>query len=749
VSKFIKRIFVILFSAVLLNACNSLPINKQISVGQNARIQSLVLHFTALNYERSMYALKDGGGVSAHYLIPELQDSSYPNSNLEVIQLVDENQRAWHAGMSYWDGRRNLNDTSIGIEIVNVPNCLHKPVVTGTHGGEYAAHKNCQFPNFDAEQIELLIELAQGILQRHPDIEPTKVVGHSDISPNRKNDPGPRFPWYQLYQNGVGAWYEQETVDKYLQDFHLVAPSINLVQKALSLYGYNIKETGILDSQTQNVLSAFQTHFLPTQVTGELNPVTTATVFALLDKYKQPRLEFLLKRYSKEIDQSSLLSGRISPRSNAANTNKHRINQTFYGAKGQGSLVLLHYDFASLNKLKVLINGKSLDLKKARLVSTSTNRTGIQLDISKNVTNGTNVLKVTSKSDLSLLTIQMDSPKLIPATRWVDRKLKNDLVNGLSTLEQDFEFSLVKNDKLIAHKAFGDSYLNNTLYLKQLTTFFTTQLVVLKLVGEERLRLDRPVSYYLPEYKGDGRGNRTIEHLLTHYSGYPSVENYLNALMPDDGLGIDINNTEAIKSLPIDWNKAIYNVPFYYGVNQKLNYSEFNDLVLRLVVEQVTNMTFEQFVENKILSPLDLDSSIFRQVPNDNLYPVSLLTSKMKDIIVLTQIFKNGGSYDKQHIFKPSSFTHWFQHNSFWLVASEHNQLNRLVGIQECHPYLTQNSHVAITEKGLVLVDDKLDISLVVYFPHAEKHNVNQCGLSQQQQDVLTKIFEVIYQSKS
>ena len=99
-----------------LSACNStsssrLPVKKYHSVGQNERVQSLILHFTAGNYKRSLFALKESGAVSSHYLIPDPQDDSYTASKLEIIQLVEEDKRAWHAGHSYWQGRKNLNDS--------------------------------------------------------------------------------------------------------------------------------------------------------------------------------------------------------------------------------------------------------------------------------------------------------------------------------------------------------------------------------------------------------------------------------------------------------------------------------------------------------------------------------------------------------------------------------------------------------------------------------------------------------------
>ncbi|HCB17437.1 MAG TPA: penicillin binding protein PBP4B, partial [Alteromonas sp.] len=93
------------------------------SANYGERVKSLVLHFTAIDYARSVTALVDEGGLSSHYLIPESNDPSDPGGKPRIIRLVDENMRAWHAGRSYWQGRTGLNDHSIGIEIVNVPEC--------------------------------------------------------------------------------------------------------------------------------------------------------------------------------------------------------------------------------------------------------------------------------------------------------------------------------------------------------------------------------------------------------------------------------------------------------------------------------------------------------------------------------------------------------------------------------------------------------------------------------------------------
>ncbi|WP_230425662.1 N-acetylmuramoyl-L-alanine amidase [Spartinivicinus ruber] len=240
------------------------------SLSYNSRIRFLVVHYTAINFVEAVAALTTN--VSAHYLLPCLEDSSYPFPDLRTFKLVDESQRAWHAGISAWEDRVNINDQSIGIEIVYQPE-------------ERANSADLDFPDYPTDQIKQLILLCKDILQRHPDITPTRVVGHSDIAPDRKADPGPKFPWQHLYLEGVGAWYNPETVEYYQQQFRKTLPSVMEVQQKLKAYGYPIKLTGVEDEQMRQVVNAFQMHFNPESYYGQLDIKTVAVLYALVDRY--------------------------------------------------------------------------------------------------------------------------------------------------------------------------------------------------------------------------------------------------------------------------------------------------------------------------------------------------------------------------------------------------------------------------------------------------------------------------------
>lgn len=282
-----------------LLSCSYSSVIQLPSKNQGERIKVLVIHYTALDYADSVSALVDEGGLSAHYLIPESDDTTYPYNTLHVIQLVEESKRAWHAGVSEWQGRSGLNDQSIGIELVNIPDCHWEDDIPGLHH-EDGASRPCLFPDYDRQQITLLITLLHEILARNPDIHPTAIVGHADIAFNRKSDPGPRFPWHTLYEAGIGAWYDNATLNAYWQDFSLRPPSIALFQQAMRRYGYGVLETGQLDEQTINAVSAFQMHFLPWQVSGQPDSQTSAALFALLDKYFPAEARLMMARYQCE-----------------------------------------------------------------------------------------------------------------------------------------------------------------------------------------------------------------------------------------------------------------------------------------------------------------------------------------------------------------------------------------------------------------------------------------------------------------
>ncbi|CCQ40779.1 N-acetylmuramoyl-L-alanine amidase [Yersinia enterocolitica] len=239
------------------------------SIAQNERVRFLVLHYTATDDAESLRLLTQGD-VSAHYLVKTHPESL--DGKPVVLQLVPESQRAWHAGVSYWQGRNSLNDTSIGIEIVN-------------RGFTERMLRREWYP-YNESQIELIERLTKDIVERY-NIDPANVVAHSDIAPLRKSDPGPLFPWKRLATQGIGAWPDDATVIKYIagRNKHDMA-SVSIIQQTLARYGYQIPQSGELDDETRQVIKAFQMHFRAQDFSGIPDVETEAIALALVEKYR-------------------------------------------------------------------------------------------------------------------------------------------------------------------------------------------------------------------------------------------------------------------------------------------------------------------------------------------------------------------------------------------------------------------------------------------------------------------------------
>ncbi|WP_276551438.1 N-acetylmuramoyl-L-alanine amidase [Erwinia mallotivora] len=279
----IQRAGITTLLAIVMSGCATKPatieardgynVNHAIkAVGQDERVRFLVLHYTALDDEKSLKALTQGN-VSAHYLI--LQQPEFKNNQPVVLQLVDENKRAWHAGVSNWNGRNNLNDSSVGIEIVN-------PGFTDDLDGQRSWYP------FNPQQIAAVAALAKDIIHRYQ-IKPDNVLGHSDIAPLRKQDPGKLFPWEQLAAMGIGAWPDKAIVNGYLAGRAPDQPvEVKRLQALLKQYGYDqIPQHGILDDATRKHFTAFQMRFRPTDISGNADAETEAIIRALIQKYRQ------------------------------------------------------------------------------------------------------------------------------------------------------------------------------------------------------------------------------------------------------------------------------------------------------------------------------------------------------------------------------------------------------------------------------------------------------------------------------
>ncbi len=207
-------------------------------------IDILLIHYTGMtSAEAALERLCDPAAkVSAHYCIDE--DGSF-------YRLVPEERRAWHAGVARWAGSDDINARSIGIELVNP-------------GHEFG------YRPFPEAQMRALIALAADIVKRHP-IPPARVLGHSDVAPLRKQDPGELFDWARLARAGIGLWPDTSSPAR------APARATGKTEEGLERFGY-----GYLDEDQGAVIRAFQRHFRPESVTGTLDRETGRRLNALL-----------------------------------------------------------------------------------------------------------------------------------------------------------------------------------------------------------------------------------------------------------------------------------------------------------------------------------------------------------------------------------------------------------------------------------------------------------------------------------
>lgn len=273
-----RRSFLLLaaFVAALLAGCatpvpttsGGVPIDtSRMAKGQDSRVLFLILHYTVADLPISLKVLTEHE-VSAHYVV---SDETPPR----VFRLVDESRRAWHAGASAWRGHRMLNASSVGIEIV------HPGSKPGPNGERI-------YPPFPEAQMQALIPLLQDIVRRHQ-IRPDRILGHGEVSPAYKEDPGPTFPWRRLADLGITPpWPDESRVATQRERFEALLPDAAWFQRALAQHGYLVEPSGEWDEQTRRVLMNFQMRYRPGKYDGVADAETAALLHVLTHPVPAP-----------------------------------------------------------------------------------------------------------------------------------------------------------------------------------------------------------------------------------------------------------------------------------------------------------------------------------------------------------------------------------------------------------------------------------------------------------------------------
>jgi N-acetylmuramoyl-L-alanine amidase len=202
-------------------------------------IDYIILHYTEMNFQDSVQRLMDPEySVSAHYVI---------NEDGMIYQLVSDDKIAWHSGVSYWRGQEKLNQNSIGIELVNL----------GNH-------------DFAKPQVSSLVKLIKFLMQKY-NISRNNIIGHADVAPERKLDPGLFFPWRELASCGLGIWPDiaiSDATSAAEEDLSQEKEVVYEMQVMLRKIGYKLEASGLWDAQTNQVARAFQAKFCPEIILG-------------------------------------------------------------------------------------------------------------------------------------------------------------------------------------------------------------------------------------------------------------------------------------------------------------------------------------------------------------------------------------------------------------------------------------------------------------------------------------------------
>ena len=247
--------------------------SSYVATGKNERIQFIVVHYTATDNVGSIKELTSSR-VSSHFLILDEDDN-------KIYSFVPLEQRAWHAGTSSFRGRTNINDTSVGIEIVS------DGIAREYRPDPNPYHPYDHYVDYKPIQIEKTAQIIKYVAEKY-NVPAKNIVAHSDIAPRRKKDPGAKFPWKELYDKyNIGAWYDEADKQTFMDEEKFKATSIREIKDELRKYGYEINRLDEWDKESKDVVYAFQLHFNSKNATGEMDLETFAILKALNKKYPE------------------------------------------------------------------------------------------------------------------------------------------------------------------------------------------------------------------------------------------------------------------------------------------------------------------------------------------------------------------------------------------------------------------------------------------------------------------------------